>query len=250
LSDHVTVVSSGFRTALIERGVPSEKISVIHNWCDESQLLNADAATMHHWPGKFIVAFAGTMGPAQAIDSVLEAARLLSARRPDVHFLFIGGGTETDRLKARAASLALTNVTFAPWVPMGEIRATLERADALLVHLKDDPLFRITIPSKAQAYMALGRPILMAVRGEAEQLVRDAECGVTCAPENPSQLAAAVETMADMDLEALKKLGNNGRAYYFAKSSLRVGAQQFDRVFQSLAAPQAGSADAVCSSRL
>jgi glycosyltransferase involved in cell wall biosynthesis len=237
-SDHVTVLSPGLKQTLIARGVTPEKISVVYNWCNESQIAPAqDSSTCRaddELAGKFLVVFAGTMGPAQALDSVLDAAGLLKTTRPDVHFLFIGGGIEAQRLAASAASSGLPNVTFRPAVPTAEIGRYLARANVLLVHLKDDPLFRITIPSKTQAYMAAGRPVLMAVAGDAADLVQRANCGKTCAPENPFQIARAIESFASMDASEREALGENGRRFYQSTCSLAAGARAYEEIFRTL----------------
>ncbi len=122
--------------------------------------------------GRFNVVFAGTMGRAQALSSVLHAARMVAQKAPRVQFVLVGGGVDAAALKAEAAEMALHNVRFLPVRPAAEIGPLLAAADVLLVHLRDDPLFSITIPSKTQAYMAAGRPILMAVRGDAAAMVK------------------------------------------------------------------------------
>ena len=240
-SDHVTVLSPGLKQTLIGRGVAPEKISVIYNWCDESQIGRADDPAgrqrIDEWTGKFLVVFAGTMGAAQALDTVIEAARLLESKRPEVHFVFIGGGIDAERLATKAASLHRSNVTFRPAVPTTEIGPYLARANVLLVHLKNDPLFRITIPSKTQAYMAAGRPVLMAVAGDAAELVRRANCGTTCEPEDPAQMARAVEAFAQMDAGEREALGENGRRFYHATCSLAAGTRAFEEIFRSISSP-------------
>jgi glycosyltransferase involved in cell wall biosynthesis len=237
-TDHITVLSPGLKQALIARGVPPEKVTVVYNWCDEAQIIQRGSSAAHQpadgWPGKFLVVFAGTMGAAQALDSALEAARLVGASRPDVHFLFIGGGIESERLAARALSLNLANVTFLPPVPVASIGRYLARADALLVHLKNDPLFEITIPSKTQAYMAAGRPLVMAVRGDAADLVRRANCGITCEPEDPGSLSRAIQSLAATGPVERRVLGENGRRFYENSCSLSAGTQKFDAIFRSL----------------
>ena len=237
-ADHITVVSPGFKQALIDRGVSPEKVSLIYNWCDEAQIGVGIGASvtprLNEWSDKFLVVFAGTMGAAQALDSVLTAAQSIAGRNPRVHFIFVGGGTDAERLARKAAELQLANVTFVARVPFSEIGPILRRADALLVHLKDDPLFRITIPSKTQAYMAVGRPILMAVSGDAESLVKEANCGIACEPENPVRLAEAVEHLAAMSKGDRHELGENGRRFYQASSSLKAGTQRFESLFRAL----------------
>jgi colanic acid biosynthesis glycosyl transferase WcaI len=236
-ADHLTVLSPGFRESLIDRGVAPGKITVIYNWCDEAHSLaggHPPPARPREAPRNFLVVFAGTMGAAQSLDAVIDAADLLRVRRPDVEFAFIGGGMEIDRLKRKAAALRLLNLRFLPRVPVSAIGPVLAAADALLVHLKDDPLFRITIPSKTQAYMAAGRPIVMAVAGDAQRLVEQARCGITCESENPARIADAVETMARMSTAEREMLGDNGRRFYQANFSLMAGASRFEAVFANL----------------
>ena len=117
---------------------------------------------------------------------------------------------------------------------MQEIGTVLTRADVLLVHLRDDPLFEITLPSKTQAYMAAGRPILMAVRGDAARLVENAKAGLTCIPEDSQSIAAAVEQFCRMSRQELDDMGERGRTFYKLELSLTVGVNKFESVFNSL----------------
>jgi glycosyltransferase involved in cell wall biosynthesis len=235
VSDHIVVLSRGFAEALVNRGVSRQKITVIHNWCDERHI-TATAETAPYdlspWRDKFLVVFAGTIGPAQCLRSVLDAAALVADRCARAHFLFVGEGTDVGCLRSKAAELNLSNVTFLPRVPIDKVAPILLRADALLVHLKNDPLFEITIPSKTQAYMAAGRPIIMAVPGDAAALVRDANCGITCQPENSAGLAEAVCQLAEMDPPLRAALGMNGRKFYESHLSLTAGVAAFDAIFR------------------
>ena len=234
--DRIVVLSPGFKRLLLERGVPEDKVEVIYNWCDESQLSDLKAGLPSDFPGSnyFRIVFAGTMGKAQALDSVIEAAKNLLVKRPEVRFVFVGGGVEVDRLKAKVQQGNITNVIFIPRVPMSEVGAILEGADALLVHLKDDPLFSITIPSKTQAYMAKSKPIIMAVRGDAAHLVSVSKSGVLAEPENVSSLVSAVELISGISRDERVEMGRRGLDYYNSKLSLRVGVSKFSRLFGSL----------------
>jgi colanic acid biosynthesis glycosyl transferase WcaI len=237
----IVVLSPGFRDALVSRGVPPGKIDVIYNWCDETAIAAADPtapildeAGVH---GRFNVVFAGTMGAAQGLTSVLQAARILEDRLPRVQFIFVGGGIAVDALKREAASLGLLHTRFLPVRSARDVAPLLAAADVLLVHLRNDPLFAITIPSKTQAYMAAGRPILMAVRGDAAQLVHDAGCGVCTPPEDPQALAAAVASLASLDPAELAAMGLRGRTYYKQTLSRDAGVQRFEAVLRSACAP-------------
>jgi glycosyltransferase involved in cell wall biosynthesis len=166
------------------------------------------------------------MGPAQALDRVLEAAALLARHRPDIEFCFLGSGIDTERLKVRAQERGLVNVRFLPRVPMAEVDGWLAAADCLLVHLRADPLFAITIPSKTQAYMAAGRPIIMAVQGDAAELVRQSGAGIVVPPEDPVALAEAVKTLAGMERQELGRMGSSGRAFYEKNLSFDRGSRR------------------------
>jgi len=235
----IVVLSPGFREMLIRRGVPEHKIEVIYNWCEDDKIQatarNEDLAREFGMVGRFNIVFAGTMGKAQALDAVLDAALLLRDKLSKVQFVFVGGGIDVGRLKEKTIEQGLTNVCFLSRRPISEIGNILNLADVLLVHLKDDPLFRITIPSKTQAYMAAGRPILMCVKGDAAALVEKAGAGLTCKPEGPQDIAGAVEKFYNMTREELDLMGHNGKRFYEQELSLRIGARRFEEIFQSVA---------------
>lgn len=235
----IVVLSPGFKKMLISKGVPGEKINVIYNWCDEGQIpktpKNESLAKELGFFGRFNVLFAGTMGKAQALEAVLDAAGRIGGRIPEIQFIFVGGGIEVARLQAIAGERRLNNVLFLPRRPVSEIGEVLNLADVLLVHLKDDPLFRITIPSKIQAYLAVGRPILVGVRGDTADLVRVAGAGMDCQPENPESISEAVEMLFRMPRALLDEMGDNGRRYYQKELSLSAGVSRFEEVFQAAA---------------
>ena len=117
---------------------------------------------------------------------------------------------------------------------MNEVGNVLNGADVLLVHLRDDPLFAITVPSKTQAYMAVGKPLLMAVRGDAADLVKEAGCGEVTTPENADELAAAVLRLASLPKSELDAMGKRGAAYYNNELSIDIGVERFLRVFEKV----------------
>jgi glycosyltransferase involved in cell wall biosynthesis len=238
LAGHIVVLSPGFRRMLRSRGVPEKKITVIHSWCDEKQTESTGSQVSPHEPrmaGRFNVVFAGTMGKAQGLDAVLDAAKLVRERCPAVQFVFVGGGIEVAHLRERVRAESMANVLFLPRLPVSEIGSVLRLADVLLVHLKDDPLFRITIPSKTQAYLAAGRPILMAVRGDASELVERAGAGMSCTPEDPQNIADAVEMLSSMQRDQLETMGESGRRFYQRELSLQQGVRHFDEIFRIVA---------------
>jgi colanic acid biosynthesis glycosyl transferase WcaI len=233
----ITVLSDGLKDQLISRGISGDKIEVIHNWCDENALRHdAGPVTRLGREDRFCILFAGTMGLAQGLDSVLRAAQVCAATVPFAEFVFVGGGVDRSRLEAMAKAMQLPNVRFLPRQPMQAMGGILAGADALLVHLKDDPLFRITIPSKTQAYLAAGKPVLMGVRGDAAELLMRSGAGIVCEPGDPASIAAGVRELANAGPDRLAAMGRAGRAFYDRELSVRIGVDKFERLFQTVAA--------------
>ena len=231
-ADQVVVLSPGFRTALVGRGVPQNRIQVIYNWApDEAIEPSAESVSSYKRTDEFRVVFAGTMGFAQALDAVLAAAAQCSVSVPQARFVFVGGGVERRRLIREAQNRHLNNVEFVPRRPPSAMRAIFDQADALLVHLKDDPLFAMTIPCKTQAYLASGRPLIMAVRGDAARLVERANAGVLAEPEDPDSITAAVKKVASLSAEDRERMGAAGKAFYQSELAIDVAVDQFRDLF-------------------
>jgi colanic acid biosynthesis glycosyl transferase WcaI len=234
--DKIIVLSPGFERLLIERGISPNKVDVIYNWCDEKSLNSPVSNVPDEFPPaeKFTILFAGTMGKAQSLDSVISAAKIVQSQQPNINFVFVGGGIEVDRLKEIVENNQLDNVTFIPKVPMNRIGAMLKQADVLLVHLKNDPLFEITIPSKIQAYLAVGKPVLVGVMGDAADIVKQANCGLVATPENPQSIADAAMLLASSSADELKLMGQRGKDFYDKKMSVKVGVASFAKSFDIL----------------
>jgi len=234
--DHIVVLSPGFKHLLLQGGVPEAKVEVIYNWADEAALVTPQGSLPKDFPGpeNFRILFAGNMGKAQALDAVLDAAAVLQARKSRVCFVLLGGGVDVERLKRRALDQQLCNVIFMPPVPMSKVGTLLNAADALIVHLRKDPLFEITIPSKTQAYMAVGKPLLMAVNGDAADLVVHSGCGVVADSEDVEALVTAVEKLSGLTADELRDMGMKAQAYYQKHLALKVGVARFADAFKRL----------------
>lgn len=216
----ILVISPGFRQNLLAKGVPAEKIHVVSNWVDPSTYYRAEpdpqVAQELGLAGHFNVMFAGNMGEAQGLETIVEAARLLQddpqvqtgQQRPQ--FVLVGDGIALPRLQELAAQHHLNNVRFLGRYPAQDMPRLYALADALLVHLKDDPLFRITIPHKTLAYLGSGKPILAAVAGDVADLVDSIGAGVTCPPQNPPALAAAIRRLQAMPAGQRQAMGERG----------------------------------------
>ncbi|MCI0498749.1 MAG: glycosyltransferase family 4 protein [Planctomycetales bacterium] len=234
-ADKIVVLSPGFKKKLIEKGVPEDSVEIIYNWFDEKNLEvqtdDADLPDVLTQKDTFKILFAGNMGKAQALETVLKAAAILKDSNPPIKFVFIGGGVEVEHLKQQSVQMHLPNVCFLPPVPHSEIAAYLNASDVLLVHLKRDPLFEITVPSKIQAYLAAGKPILCAVPGDASDLVKQAGAGLECPSEDADALAKVALDLAQMPIETLSRMGRQGKEYYTKCLSLKAGVNHFEQLF-------------------
>lgn len=234
----IIVSAPGMADTLVKKGVARSKVHLIPNWVDETLFcpLPSDPAVAGRFGmvGKFSVVFAGNLGLAQRLDTVLEAARELSSL-PDIQFVIAGDGVQEKPLKDMTQALRLRNVIFLGRQPLELMPKLFAASDALLVHLKRDPLFGITIPAKTNAYLACGRPIIMAVEGDAARLVDEAGAGVTCKAEDPKGLADAVRRLYEMDDGQRAALGSSGRSFFLQYCSKEVLLPKYERLFSDVA---------------
>lgn len=231
----VVVLSDGYRESLIQKGVPAEKVLRVYNWCDESRLRPANAVptAWDDLPGRFRVLYAGNLGAAQALEHVVDAAAELYRKgNNDIQVVLLGGGVEREALIARAKGLP--NLTFLPSVPVDEVGNYLGAANALLVHLADDPVFDITIPQKTQAYLLAGKPIVMAVRGEAAALVIKAGAGLVVPSEQASAMADVMFSLSQLTTDELARMGVLGQAFYRNEMSMTHGVLAIEKMLREV----------------
>lgn len=163
-------------------------------------------------PG-FNVVFAGNLGTVQALDTVLAAAQLLRDKQ-GLRFILVGSGSRGEWLRQEIERLGLENVRMVGRFPPSDMPGILVQASALLVSLVRDPIMSQTVPSKVQAYLAAGRPIIAALDGEGARVVAEAGAGVACPAGDARALAGAVRQLCDASPEERQRMAQSGRAYY------------------------------------
>ena len=163
----------------------------------------------------FNIIFAGNIGKAQSIETIISAADILSREAMKINFILLGSGSRLNWAKNEVRQLKLSNVHFPGRFPTKDMPSLLSCADVLLVTLKNEPIFSYTIPSKVQAYLAVGKPIIASLNGEgARIIVEEANAGIACPAEDATALADAVVTIYEMSSEERAILGANGRRYF------------------------------------
>ncbi len=180
--------------------------------------------------GAFTVVFAGNVGTAQSVETIVGAAQLL-LDRPEIRFVVIGSGSRLDWLQKEKSRLQLHNLILPGRFPPNIMPQVFQQATILLATLRGGDAFRHTVPSKIQAYMAAGRPILAAMEGEGARLVNEAGAGLVCPPDDPKALAQLVITLCQQPAKTLDALGYSGRRYFETNFEL---CSQVDRLVQLL----------------
>lgn len=207
--------SSGFLDSISNHCSDKQKIRYFPSWA-EDVFANEDvplAAEVPVLADGFNVVFAGNIGEAQDMPTVLDVAERLKGN-VDIRWIIVGDGRKSEWLRAEVSNRGLQSKVLLPGCfPVERMPSFYAHADALLVSLKRDPVFSMTIPGKVQSYLMAGIPIIGMLDGEGATVIRDANAGLTCAAGDGAGLAEAVLTMAAMSPEARRQLGRNGRQY-------------------------------------
>lgn len=174
---------------------------------------NSDRPSPLQFEPGFNVVFAGNLGTVQALDTVLATAQFLRDE-PDVRFVLVGSGSRSEWLQQETRRLGLDNVKMLGRFPPSDMPGILAQASAVLVSLARDPIMSRTVPSKVQAYLAAGRPIIASLDGEGSRVVLEAGAGVACPAQDAQALADAVRQLRDASPEERERMAKCGRFYY------------------------------------
>lgn len=241
-ADHILVVTDGARQNLLGKGVPPEKVSVGNHWIDHRLFAPGDGAgrdttrAEQGWSGRFVLLFAGNIGLVQGLDTLVDAAAGLPPAS-DALIAIVGDGTDRQRLQARVRDLGLEHrVQFLARRPMDEMPPLFAAADALLVHLKKSELSRLVIPTKTLAYLAAGRPIVMAMEGAAADVVTRAGAGVVLPSEDAGRLVEAIEALRTMPASDRQAMGERALSYLAAHFAKDVVIPEYEAVLERAAA--------------
>jgi len=211
----ILAITQGLQTSILGQGYAPDKVPLLTNGVDHELFhpaVEPDAEILSHKPeGGFLVVYAGTHGLIYSLDTVLDAAEMVAEK--NIRFVFVGDGSDKDRIVKRARNMKLSNVTFLPPRKEEEIPSVFKAADATVICLKKLEISKAIMPLKCFENMAVGVPILYAAEGEMANHIEQAGCGMVIEPENPAVLAGALERFADMATEERHKVGLKGREF-------------------------------------
>ncbi|MFT3873072.1 MAG: glycosyltransferase family 4 protein [Nocardioides sp.] len=221
----VAVIAPGMKDLLVSRGVPADKVHVVFNWVDEQVIKPLPAhgelkAELGLPPDDLLVMYAGNHGPAQGLGTLVDAMRSIGPDR-GIHLAMVGDGIDRDSLIARASDLP--HVHFLAARAVGEMSQLMAGADVQIVSLRDEPLFRITLPGKVQSIMAAGRPMMVLAPGDAAAVVNAARAGLVAKPGSSEAAAAVLIRLRAMSIQERERLGAAARQFYETEMSEDVG---------------------------
>jgi len=225
--DRVLVQSHAFDERVRALGADPKRILYYPNSAEElyRPVLQGPVPGSRALPDGFRVMFAGNIGAAQSFETILSAAGTLRDHR-EIHWLILGDGRQSCWVQEEVARRDLSHcVHLLGRYPVESMPDWFAQADVLLVSLRKDPIFALTIPSKIQSYMACGRPILAALEGEGARIVEEARAGIVVPAEDSSALAEAVLKLSLMTSSEREGMGQNGRRYFlqeFERNALLV----------------------------
>lgn len=228
-SDAIGVISPGMRRILVGRGVAPEKIYDTPNWIDDAHLRPgpgpdaAGRAALGLPPGRLFM-FAGNLGQLQGLEPLVDAF----ATCPQAQLALVGDGVAREALHRRCAESGLANVHFVPPQDIDRIGDYIAASDVQIVSLKDTPLLRVTMPSKVQASLAAGRPVLAHAPGDVADLVARAGAGLTAPPGDLAGTAAAIRQFCAADDERLRQWGQAARRCYEREFAPAAGAARLE----------------------
>jgi glycosyltransferase involved in cell wall biosynthesis len=226
-TDGILMPSEGFREPIAAMSIDEAKLHYFPNAWVDSEADGADVSfattkLVEEVAADFSVLFAGNLGTAQALDTVLDAAELLQRQGLAVRFFLVGSGSLSDWLARQVNDRGLHNVVLTGRLPANSMLPLYAAASALLVSLRDEPIFALTIPSKVQGYLAAGRPIIASLNGEGARIVELAGAGLTCPAGDANALAGAVAKLYALAPATRMRMGQSGCEFAHAHFSLQT----------------------------
>lgn len=229
-ADKLLVTSRNFNKYFKEEfGMKSEEIIYLPQYAEElfSNIELDDKNTEKKKGDEYNFVFAGNVGKAQSVETIIEAANLLKAKE-NIKFHIVGDGSSLEHCKKLAQKYELESVIFHGRKPVEDMPKYYALADAMLITMFDNNMISKTLPGKVQTYMAAGKPIIGSINGETMRVINEAECGICCEAESPKGLSECVLKFVD-SFEKIR-FAERARSYYkcnFTKDKFMKDLQKY-----------------------
>jgi glycosyltransferase involved in cell wall biosynthesis len=232
-SDKILISSRSFKESIVAKGDYEEKLIYFPNWAEDSISKGTSNFPIPEVPEGFKVIFAGNIGVAQDMDSIMKAALILK-NEFQIQFVIIGDGRIKESVEQFIKDHDLQRtVQLMGRFPIDAMKTFFNHADALLVTLKDEIVFNLTVPAKLQAYMSTQKPILGMLNGEGAQIIRDSDCGFVANAGDYKVLAQHVLDLYQLPQTQREVLGENGFKYYNKNFTIDTCIDNLDKILKS-----------------
>ncbi len=234
--DRILIQANSFFDSVLQQGGAKDRIFYFPNSAESLFTMPVpNCIQIPQLPDGFKILFAGNIGVAQDFETIIAAAERMQCHK-DIKWIIVGDGRVRGWAEAEVKKRELTNnVYFLGRYPLEAMPAFFSQADALLVTLKREPIFSLTIPAKVQSYLACGKPIIGSLDGEGAKIVDDAGAGFTCQAGDPDALAQAVLKMHEASEPEREKMGEMARKYYETNFDRDMLLDRLDRWMMELA---------------
>lgn len=224
-ANEILVTSKGFEQYLVsEFNIDKNTINYLPQYAEDTFDITEKRADDQN----INLVFAGNIGVAQNVDSIILVAKKIENK--NIVFHIVGSGTELENCKELAEKNKLENVIFHGRKPLSEMPFFYSKADAMLITLVADEFLSRTIPGKLQSYMFAGKPIIGAINGETQNIIKEAKCGFCCNVENIEEFACNIEKFAQLTSENRTMLAQNSRKFYDLHFSKDIFLSELEKV--------------------
>ena len=213
-SEKILITSKGFKESIIKKGDFDKKIIYFPNWAEDTVSNGNKDYSIPDLPKGFKIMFAGNLGESQDLKNILNAFLELKSYKK-IKLILLGDGRKASFINEFINDNNLNDTVFMLGkYPLNAMASFFDKADAMLVTLKDDPVFNLTVPAKVQAYMSAGKPILAMINGESADIIKEANCGLVSSSGDYKSLSLNILKMANLSSNELILMGNNSRVYF------------------------------------
>ena len=229
-SEKILITSKGFKGSIVSKGNFEEKVIYFPNWAEDVISTGDKRCTIPELPSGFKVMFAGNFGESQDLENILNAFLELRACK-NIKLILVGDGRKIGFIRNFIDNKNLSETVFiAGKHPVEKMAGFFQQADAMLIALKKDPVFSLTVPAKLQAYMSAGKPILAMIDGECGKIINEADCGYAAQSGDYKMLSQNMLKMANTSRDGLARMGRNSKVYFENNFSLKESITKLENI--------------------
>ncbi len=232
--DRILTSSKGFIPRVTGYNIPSSKVLFWPQWAENlfEEKISIDYFDEDFPNEKFVILFAGNIGSAQDMPTLIKAASLIDDK--DIEIVVLGDGVKRRESEEMVKSLNVKNIRFLGRKPLESMPYYYAKANVLYLSLISTDIFTITLPSKLQSYLASGKPILASMDGEGADLIEAWKCGIAVPASTPKRLAEAMMELKKSTDSELSQLGENSYRCYKELFDREKLINQLEDIFKSV----------------